>query len=134
MENSGWEKKPALQCCRVSASMSQKHLQPGRSSRSYFPSANPPTTAYHRTKHRVTTPSPNGGPMSVTPSFYPPSPDLVPEELTRVSGAFRLRAMFLVGFVIFFFLLYLRLIVLSWYLFWLGIVLPVRRPDIAGGV
>ena len=42
--------------------------------------------------------------------------------------------MFLVGVVIFFFLLYLGLIVLSWYLFWLGIVLPVRRPDIAGGV
>ena len=40
--------------------------------------------------------------MSATPSFYPPSPDLVPEELTRVSGAFRLRAMFLVGFVILF--------------------------------
>src|SRR5207253_2918004 len=78
-------------------------------------------------------PSPNGGPISATPSFYPPSPGLVPEELTRVTGAFRLRAMFLVGFVIFFFLLYLGLIVLSWYLFWLGIVLPVRRPDIAAG-
>ena len=63
--------------------------------------------------------------MSATPSFYPPSPGLVPEELTRVTGAFRLRAMFLVGFVIFFFLLYLGLIVLSWYLFWLGIVLQL---------
>jgi Zn-dependent protease with chaperone function len=72
--------------------------------------------------------------MSTASSLYPPGPEVVPEDLTRVSGAFRQRATFLIILIIVFFVLYAGLMFLAGYLLWLGITLPVHRRDVAGGV
>lgn len=67
-------------------------------------------------------------------SVYPRGPDAVPENLTRATAAFRVRALLLVGFIVLFFVLYLGLLLAAAYLLYLGIAMPVHRDSIAGGV
>ncbi|HYT95500.1 MAG TPA: M48 family metallopeptidase [Gemmataceae bacterium] len=65
--------------------------------------------------------------MARTPSFYPPSPDNVPADLTRVRGEYRARVFLLLSLVALFFLLYFGLLVGSAYLVYWGCAMPVRR-------
>src|SRR5262249_16036530 len=99
-----------------------------------IPGANRACAMYHRVKTHRSRPCRSGGCMSTASSLYPLGPEIVPEDLTRVSGAFRQQATFLILLIVVFFLLYAGLMFLAGYLLWLGISLPVHRRDVAGGV